>query len=90
MRKKQKEEIFLTAADGEPIEPVGDVRFVGDDVCLDPSVGDAVVRLGLIGALRQIRAAGALQAGGPAQSQVLSSDLYNKKRYDKPKPAKPR
>lgn len=70
--------IFLTTVDGASVELVGYEGFVGDDICSDHSIANAVGCFGFIGAIRQISAAGATQAGRPAHGEVLSSDLYNK------------
>jgi len=70
----------LTAVDGLSAELVGCHDFVCDVIVFDSAIGDAVGCLGCVGAVRQIGAAGALQAGGPAQSEVLPSDLYRERR----------
>lgn len=60
------------------MEIVGCLNFIGDWITFDRSIEDAVGCCGCVGAMRQICAAGMLQAGRPAQSNVLSFDLYNK------------
>lgn len=57
---------------------VGQQCCMGDQIIFDHSINNAIGSIWSIGAVRQIGAAGALQAGGPAQSEVVSTKLQRK------------
>lgn len=74
----------LTAVDGASRETVACQCINAEQIIFDISIADAIACCVLVCIIRQIRAAGALQAGRPAQSEVLSFDLYNKIRKQTP------
>ncbi|TNN77126.1 hypothetical protein EYF80_012595 [Liparis tanakae] len=75
--------------DGITAELVGYHDSVRDVIVFDPAIGDAVGGLGCVEAVRQVGAAGALRAGGPAQSEVLPSHLYRERRQKVVSPCHP-
>lgn len=68
----------LTAVSGKSIKIVGWQYFMGDQIIFDHSVDNAVFPFRSVMGMWQIGAAGALQAGGPAQCEVLSSKLQQR------------
>lgn len=68
----------LTAVSGVCFEIVGQQYFIGDQIIFDPSVDDAVFPFRSVTVMWQIGAAVAPQACGPAQSEVLPSELQQK------------
>lgn len=69
----------LTALSGRSIKVVGQQCCLGDQIIFDRSINNAIGSICSIGPMWQIGATGALQAGGPAKGEVLSTKLQQKK-----------
>lgn len=68
----------LTALSGWCPKMVGQQCCTGDQIIFDHSITNAIGSTWSIGAMWQVGAAGALQAGRPAQGEVLSTKLQQK------------